>query len=77
MCFFISAACVGKKISYFLNDLSGVFDRLYNNYLMSKFYRVGNRESFLNFESRILVLGEGRDMLALGEGRATGMPSPE
>ena len=41
--------CTGSKVGLFLGDIAGAFDRVYKNYLMSKLYRAGVGDIYLNF----------------------------
>ena len=46
---FILAVCTNKKIGGFLSDISGAFDRVCKEYLLSKLQGFGVGESFLKF----------------------------
>ena len=45
----ILAVCTGHKVSTYLGDVSGAFDRVFKDYLLAKLHSAGVGAQYLNF----------------------------
>ena len=45
----ILAICKGKKICWYLSDITGAFDRVFKSFLLAKLHSVGVPDVYLDF----------------------------
>ena len=71
----ILAICMGKKVGAYLSDISGAFDRVCKEYLLSKLSAAGVGQLYLNFldsylsprQGQVVVEGEFSDMFEIAD----------
>ena len=69
----ILAICSGNKVSAFLGDITGAFDRVFKDYLMAKLHCAGVGSIYMNFldaylqprQAEVVVEGVASDKITI------------